>query len=49
MEVERLDGLKAGKMKEIALKKQTELEDIYARAHVEINSEAAREKNYGFD
>lgn len=44
MEVERLDQLKASKMKEIALKKQTELEDIYARAHVEINAEAAREK-----
>lgn len=44
VEVERLDQLKASKMKEIALKKQTELEDIYARAHVEINVEAAREK-----
>ena len=31
-------------MKEIALKKQTELEDIYVRAHVEIDSAAAREK-----
>lgn len=44
VEVERLDLLKASKMKEIALKRQTELEDIYARAHVEIDSEAAREK-----
>lgn len=30
-------------MKEIALKKQAELEDIYARAHVEIDTMAARE------
>ncbi|KAG9445290.1 hypothetical protein H6P81_016630 [Aristolochia fimbriata] len=44
VEVERLDQLKASKMKEIALKKQTELEDIYARAHIEIDTEAAREK-----
>ena len=44
VEVERLDQLKASKMKEIALKKQAELEDIYARAHVEIDSAAAQEK-----
>lgn len=44
MEVERLDQLKFSKMKEIALKKQAELEDIYARAHVEIDSAAAQEK-----
>lgn len=44
VEVERLDQLKASKMKEIALKKQRELEDIYARAHIEIDSEAAQEK-----
>ena len=44
MEVERLDQLKASKMKEIAFRKQTELEDIYARAHVDINSAAARDK-----
>ncbi|KOM51954.1 hypothetical protein LR48_Vigan09g061300 [Vigna angularis] len=42
VEVERLDQLKASKMKEIAFKKQDELEEIYARAHVEINPEAAR-------
>jgi len=42
VEVERLDQLKASKMKEIAFKKQDELEDIYARAHIEINPEAAR-------
>ncbi|XP_058070789.1 65-kDa microtubule-associated protein 1-like [Magnolia sinica] len=44
VEVERLDQLKASKMKEIALKKQTELEEIYARAHIEIDSEAAQER-----
>lgn len=44
VEVERLDQLKASRMKEIAFKKQAELEDIYAHAHVEIDQEAAREK-----
>ncbi|KAI0511924.1 hypothetical protein KFK09_012558 [Dendrobium nobile] len=44
VEVERLDQLKASKMKEIALKKQRELEDIYAVAHIEIDSEVAQEK-----
>ncbi|XP_020091265.1 65-kDa microtubule-associated protein 1-like [Ananas comosus] len=43
-EVERLDALKASKMKEIALKKQSELEDIYASAHIEIDTVAAQEK-----
>uniref|UniRef100_A0A0V0INF4 Putative 65-kDa microtubule-associated protein 1-like n=1 Tax=Solanum chacoense TaxID=4108 RepID=A0A0V0INF4_SOLCH len=47
VEVERLDQLKASKMKEISFKRQTELEDIYARAHVEIDTEAAREKIMG--
>ncbi|KAE8654209.1 65-kDa microtubule-associated protein 1 [Hibiscus syriacus] len=44
IEVERLDQLKASKMKEIAFKKQVELEEIFARAHIEINPGAAREK-----
>ncbi|CAL9151664.1 unnamed protein product [Musa hybrid cultivar] len=44
VEVERLDQLKASKMKEIAFKKQIELEDIYSCAHIEIDSAAAREK-----
>ncbi|XP_008811151.2 65-kDa microtubule-associated protein 1-like [Phoenix dactylifera] len=44
VEVERLDQLKFSKMKEIALKKQSELEDIYARAHRAIDSVAARER-----
>ncbi|KAL7186625.1 hypothetical protein ACSBR2_028370 [Camellia fascicularis] len=44
VEVERLDQLKASRMKEIALKRQTELEEIFAHAHIEIDSEAAQEK-----
>ncbi|KAJ0989742.1 hypothetical protein J5N97_008098 [Dioscorea zingiberensis] len=44
IEVERLDQLKASKMKEIALKKQSALEDIYARAHIEMDTAAALEK-----
>ncbi|XP_057430450.1 65-kDa microtubule-associated protein 1-like [Lotus japonicus] len=44
VEVERLDQLKASRMKEIAFKKQTELEEIFAHAHMEIDPEAAREK-----
>ncbi|XP_073273441.1 65-kDa microtubule-associated protein 1-like [Primulina huaijiensis] len=44
VEVERLDQLKASRMKEIAFKRQTELEDIFSGAHIEIDAEAAREK-----
>lgn len=44
MEAERLDHLKASRMKEIAFKRQTELEHIFARAHIEIDTEAARER-----
>lgn len=44
VEVERLDQLKASRMKEIAFKRQAELEEIYAHAHVEIDTEAARGK-----
>lgn len=44
MEVERLDQLKASRMKEIAFKKQAEFEEIFANAHIEIDSDAAREK-----
>ncbi|KAF5815029.1 putative microtubule-associated protein, MAP65/Ase1/PRC1 [Helianthus annuus] len=43
-EVERLDQLKASKMKEIALKKQEELEEIFAHAHIQNDTKAAREK-----
>ena len=44
MEVERLDQLKSSRMKEIAFKRQVELEEIFTRAHIEIDPEAAREK-----
>ncbi|XP_022735262.1 65-kDa microtubule-associated protein 1-like [Durio zibethinus] len=44
VEVERLDQLKSSRMKEIAFKRQVELEEIFARAHIEIDAEAAREK-----
>lgn len=44
VEVERLDQLKASKMKELVLKKQVELEEIYRRAHMEVDSESAQEK-----
>ncbi|XP_056855307.1 65-kDa microtubule-associated protein 2 isoform X2 [Raphanus sativus] len=44
VEVDRLDKLKASRMKEIAFKKQTELEEIYARAHIEIKPEEVRER-----
>lgn len=44
MEVERLDQLKSSRMKELAFKKQAELEDIYAGAHIEVDPEAARER-----
>lgn len=44
VEVERLDQLKFSRMKEIAFKKQGELEEIYARAHIEIDTEVARDK-----
>ncbi|KAL8505492.1 hypothetical protein ACS0TY_016661 [Phlomoides rotata] len=44
VEVERLDQLKASRMKEIAFKRQTELEEIFTHAHIEIDTEAAREK-----
>ncbi|XVF77345.1 hypothetical protein PTKIN_Ptkin14bG0035400 [Pterospermum kingtungense] len=44
VEVERLDQLKSSRMKEIAFKKQDELKEIFAHAHIEIDLEAAREK-----
>ncbi|OVA09525.1 Microtubule-associated protein [Macleaya cordata] len=39
-EVERLDQLKASKMKELFLKKQTELDEICKRTHMEIPSQS---------
>ncbi|KAJ6724595.1 PROTEIN REGULATOR OF CYTOKINESIS 1 PRC1-RELATED [Salix viminalis] len=43
-EVERLDQLKTSRMKEIAFKKQAELEEIYVHVHVEIAPDVARDK-----
>ncbi|XP_006647805.1 65-kDa microtubule-associated protein 1-like [Oryza brachyantha] len=43
-EVERLDQLKYSKMKEIAFKKQSILEDIYASTHVVLDTAVAHEK-----
>jgi Ase1/PRC1/MAP65 family protein len=42
VEIERLDQLKASRMKEIAFKKQAELEEIFSNAHIVIDSDAAR-------
>ncbi|XP_076949058.1 65-kDa microtubule-associated protein 1-like [Bidens hawaiensis] len=44
VEVERLDELKASRLKEIALKNQSEVEEIFALAHIEHDAKAAREK-----
>ncbi|PPD93656.1 hypothetical protein GOBAR_DD09405 [Gossypium barbadense] len=44
VEVERLDQLKSSRTKELAFKRQVELEEIFAHAHIEIDPEAAREK-----
>ncbi|KAL4565906.1 hypothetical protein LXL04_030012 [Taraxacum kok-saghyz] len=44
VEVERLDKLKFSRMKEIAFKRQNELEEIFSHAHIEIDSQAARQK-----
>ncbi|KAF3341389.1 microtubule-associated protein 5-like protein [Carex littledalei] len=42
-EVERLNFLKASKMKELVLKKQDELEEIYRGVHMDIESDAERQ------
>ncbi|KAK8651768.1 hypothetical protein V6N13_141352 [Hibiscus sabdariffa] len=44
IEVERLDQLKSSRMKELAFKRQVELDEIFAHAHIDIDPEAAREK-----
>ncbi|KAH9299823.1 hypothetical protein KI387_031505, partial [Taxus chinensis] len=45
IEVERLDQLKASKMKELVLKKRMELEEICRRAHLEPDASTAPEKS----
>ncbi|KAF2323714.1 hypothetical protein GH714_036690 [Hevea brasiliensis] len=42
VEVERLNVLKAGKLKELVFKRQNELEEIY-RVHMDVDSDAARQ------
>uniref|UniRef100_A0A7N0ZZV5 Uncharacterized protein n=1 Tax=Kalanchoe fedtschenkoi TaxID=63787 RepID=A0A7N0ZZV5_KALFE len=42
MEVKRLSILKEGKMKELVLKRQDMLEEIYRRVHMEVDSETTR-------
>ena len=44
VEIERLDQLKARKMKELALEGHFELEEIYRRVHMEVDFESAQEK-----
>ncbi|CAN0843543.1 65-kDa microtubule-associated protein 5 [Linum grandiflorum] len=43
LEVERLNVLKASKMKDLVLKRQIELETIYEDVHMDVDSDAARQ------
>lgn len=43
VEIERLNVIKASKMKELVFKRQSELEEIYRGVHMEVVSDAARE------
>ncbi|PQQ06238.1 65-kDa microtubule-associated protein 5-like [Prunus yedoensis var. nudiflora] len=43
VEVERLNILKASKMKELVFKRQNELEEIYRGVHMDVDSDAARQ------
>ncbi|KAH7431647.1 hypothetical protein KP509_08G058500 [Ceratopteris richardii] len=43
-EVQRLDQLKASKMKELVMKKQVELDNVYADSHMEPDPDATQEK-----
>ncbi|KAF6161455.1 hypothetical protein GIB67_009334 [Kingdonia uniflora] len=47
-EVERLDQLKASKMKELFLKKEMELQEICKRTHMEIPSELEMDSIFNF-
>lgn len=44
VEVDRLDQLKASRMKELVMKKQEELDEIYRRAHMDPDPYTAHEK-----
>lgn len=41
--VERLNVLKSGKMKELVFKKQNEPGEVYRGAHMDVDSDAARQ------
>ncbi|KAI9400796.1 hypothetical protein POPTR_001G032683v4 [Populus trichocarpa] len=43
VEVERLNVLKPGKMKKLVFKKQNEPEEVYRGAHMDVDSDAARQ------
>ncbi|KAK6119185.1 hypothetical protein DH2020_047079 [Rehmannia glutinosa] len=43
VEVERLNVLKASKMKELIFKRQSELEEIYKGVHMDVDSDKARQ------
>nr|APA20140.1 microtubule-associated protein 65-5 [Populus tomentosa] len=43
VEVERLNALKASKMKELVFKRRDELEEIYRGVHMDVDSDAARQ------
>ncbi|KAJ6694825.1 PROTEIN REGULATOR OF CYTOKINESIS 1 PRC1-RELATED [Salix koriyanagi] len=43
VEAERLNVLKASKMKELVFKRQNELEEIYRGVHMDVDSDAARQ------
>uniref|UniRef100_A0A6M2ETA8 Uncharacterized protein n=1 Tax=Populus davidiana TaxID=266767 RepID=A0A6M2ETA8_9ROSI len=43
VEVERLNVHKSGKMKELVFKKQIEPEEVYRGAHMDVDSDAARQ------
>jgi len=42
-EVQRLNVVKASKMKDLVFKRQNELEDIYRGVHIDVDSESARQ------
>jgi protein regulator of cytokinesis 1 len=44
MEVDRLDTLKASRMKELVVKRRLELEDICRCAHIEPDANTTKEK-----
>lgn len=44
VEVERLDTLKASKTKELVMKKQEELDEIYRQAHMDPDPNTTHEK-----